>query len=110
MLNKRKGIWYVDFIDGSGRRVRRSTKTTDKKLAQQLHDELKAKAWRERHLGEKPRRTWKEAVVRYLKETSYKRSHCTDVSRLRWLDQFLGKIHLDEINADGRPTGSCSRR
>ncbi len=100
MLNKRKGIWYVDFIDGSGRRVRRSTKTTDKKLAQQLHDELKAKAWRERHLGEKPRRTWKEAVVRYLKETSYKRSHCTDVSRLRWLDQFLGKIHLDEINAD----------
>lgn len=100
MLTKRKSTYYCDFIDGSGRRVRKSLKTPDKKLARELYDRLKADSWRQRQLGEKPRRTWKDAVVRYLRETTHKRSHDIDICRLRWLDQFMGSRHLDEIGPD----------
>jgi integrase len=99
-LTKRKGVFYADFIDGSGRRIRKSLKTPDKKLARELYDQLKADSWRQRHFGETPRRSWKESVVRYLNETAHKRSHETDISRLRWLDRFMGNTHLDQIGPD----------
>jgi integrase len=48
----------------------------------------------------KPRRAWKEAVVRWLAETSDKATHDGDIKKLRWLDAFLGKLMLDEITLD----------
>jgi len=50
-------------------------------------------------LGERPRRTWKEAAVRWFKETTRK-STVTDKTNLKWLDKYLGKLYLDEINRD----------
>jgi len=51
-------------------------------------------------LGVKPRRSWQEAAVRWVKETSDKRSHGKDVAKLRWLDRFLGRLMLDEVTRD----------
>ena len=79
----RNSVWYISFTTPDGKRVRRSSFTSDKRAAQELHDQLKADAWRIAKLGEKPRRTWKEAVVRFLKETRHKASHKDDVQRLR---------------------------
>jgi integrase len=48
-------------------------------------------------LGEKPRQTWNEAVVRWLKEKSHKATAKEDVNMLRWLDPFLGGKELHTI-------------
>jgi hypothetical protein len=51
--------------------------------------------WDQARLGIKPRHTWKEAVVRYLAETSHKASQASDKTHLRWLDRFLTGRTLD---------------
>ena len=71
-LCRRGEIWWIDFVTSNGQRVRRSTGTEDRTLAQELHDKLKAESWRIAKLGERTRRTWNEAVVRWLKESSHK--------------------------------------
>ena len=65
-LCKRGGVWWIDVRTRSGERVRRTTGTANKALAQEAQDRLKAELWRIAHLDEKPRWTWNEAVVRWL--------------------------------------------
>ncbi len=96
-LRKRGSIWWIDFVTPDGRRVRRTTQTENKALAQELHDKLKAETWRLDKLGERPRHTWNEAVVRWLKEQSHKASIESDKIHLRWLDRFLNGRELDSI-------------
>ena len=71
-LRKRGGIWWIDVGAPNGERIRRTTGTANKALAQEFHDRLKSELWRIAQLGEKPRHTWNEAVVRWLKEQSHK--------------------------------------
>jgi integrase len=97
-LSRRGSVWWVDFVGANGQRVRRSTGTSDKALAQEYHDRLKAERWRTSKLGEQPRRLWNEAVVRWLKESQHKATLESDKMHLRWLDRFLGGRHLDEIS------------
>ncbi len=54
--------------------------------------------WRLAKLGEKPRHTWNDAVVRWLKESGHKASIDADRTHLRWLDRFLGGKQLDTIS------------
>ena len=91
--------WWVK-ISHSGRTIQRSTGTEDKSKAREYHDKMKASPWEQQRLGIKPRRAWKEAVVRWLAETSEKVTHQEDVRKLRWLDPFLGGLMLDEITLD----------
>ena len=57
--------------------------------SQELHDRFRAELWRIGNLGDKPRRIWDGAVVRWLKEKSHKATVKGDVAMLRWLDRFL---------------------
>jgi integrase len=91
--------WWVKISHG-GRTIQRSTGTEDKAQAQEYHDKLKASLWEQQRLGVKPRRAWKEAVVRWLAETSEKVTHPEDMRKLRWLDPFLGNLMLDEVTLD----------
>ena len=91
--------WWVKISHG-GRTIQRSTGTVDKSQAQEYHDKLKVSLWEQQRLGIKPRRAWKEAVVRWLVETSDKATHQEDVNMLRWLDPLLGPLMLDEITLD----------
>ena len=91
--------WWVKISHG-GRTIQRSTGTEDKAQAQEYHDKLKVSLWEQQRLGVKPRRAWKEAVVRWLAETSEKATHDGDIKKLRWLDPFLGTLMLDEITLD----------
>ena len=99
-IYKRGRLWWVRFTGPNGRRVRESTGTEDRQKAQQYHDQLKAELWRIHKLGEKPRRTWQEAVVRWLKEKDHKADRGKDVQKLRWMDQYLGGLYLDEITRE----------
>ena len=85
-LRKRGGIWWIDVRAPDGERIRRTTGTATKALAQESHDRFKSELWRIANLGEKPQHTWNEAVVRWLKEQSHKatakrRRHQTSLAR-----------------------------
>lgn len=97
---RRGSTYWVRFTAPCGQRIRQSAQTTCKKRAQEYHDNLKAELWRVFKLGEKPRRTWKQAAVRWASETEGKADHRNDVAKLRWLHQFLGELYLDEISRD----------
>jgi integrase len=99
-LCKRGGVWWIDFRAPNGERVRRSAGTANKADAQELHDTLKAELWRRAKLGERPRRRWEEAVVRWLKEMSHKATIETDKAHLRWLHPHLEGRYLDTITRE----------
>ena len=99
-LYKRGETWYVSFTAPNGQRIRRSTGTVDKQAAQEYLDHLKVELWRVHKLGEKPRRTWQEATVQWLREKAHKVDIEQDKAKLRWLDAFFGDKYLDEITRD----------
>ncbi len=100
-LYKRKdsSYWWLKVSIG-GRTIQRSTGTEDQTKAQEYHDTLKAQLWQQERLGVKPNRSWREAVVRWLTETSDKATHKEDIRKLAWMDQYLGKLALNDINQD----------
>lgn len=51
-------------------------------------------------LGEKPKRTWDEAVVKWAKTAKDKRSFNTDLDRLRVLHPHLSGKYLNELTRD----------
>ena len=71
-LRKRGNTWWVDITTPGGQRFRESARTEDRKAAQEYHDRLKAEAWRVGTLGDKPKRTWDEAALRFLEEAEGK--------------------------------------
>ncbi len=101
-LFKRKDspYWWVKLTPRSGPPIQRSTGTADKVAAQEYHDKLMASLWDQERLGIKPKRTWREAVVRWLEETSEKATHKEDKKKLVWLHAYLGDLVLDDITLD----------
>jgi integrase len=66
------GPWWVRFSVGS-KVIRRSSGTTDKKDAAEYETALRHRYWRQAKLGESVH-TWREAVVRYKQESSWRES------------------------------------
>lgn len=94
-LYKRGNVWWV-AITRRGETTRRSTGTSDKKLAQELHDKLKHESWRQDKLQEKPRVTFEQLAVRWLQERSKKRSIGDDADKIAWLRPHI-KGYVDEL-------------
>jgi integrase len=97
MLVKRGKIWYVRFTAPDGTRVFQTTRTADKRAAQEYEDALKTRLWREQQLGES-QATWREAVISWLDATSHK-DRAGVLQKLRWLDPHLSGLALSEITA-----------
>lgn len=95
-LKQKNGFWWVD-ITYLGKRVRKSTKTKVKKEAQKYHDQILQELWSKKQLKKTPQKTWVEAVVRWIDESSHKRSIETDKYHLSWLDPYLRDRLLHEI-------------
>lgn len=91
MVAKRKGsdFWYTDFkINGA--RIRESTGTTDRELAEQYEARRKQEFWRQERIGERPDRTWADTLIRYLKGVSHQRSIETTKQRLATATSYIG--------------------
>jgi integrase len=99
-LYKRGAIWWIRFTTPDGREHRETTRTGDKRHAQQLHDTRKADFWRQAQLGETPRHTWPEAVQRWLAEHPERKGLNAVRSLLRQANATLNPQVLDEITAD----------
>jgi integrase len=100
MLYKRSSskYYWCRFTAPNGQRVQQSTQTVDKRLAQEFLDRLKSESWRVVKLGDKPRYSWKEAVVQWFRESSHKSTLATDKLYLNFADLYLGELHLDQID------------
>jgi integrase len=97
-LWKRAGIYYVKLTGPDGTLLRRSLGTTDREKAEEAHDRLKAQLWDLKHLKRKPKRTWDEAALRWLKEKAHKKSLRDDVTRIRWFTKHLRGRTLDQVS------------
>lgn len=100
-LYKRKDspVWWVKLSVG-GRTVQKSTGTSKRREAQEFHDQLAAQLWKEVKLGVKPKRTWDEAVLRWLEEKQHNKSLASARSNLRWLQPHLEGRYLESITRD----------
>ncbi|MGC3900921.1 tyrosine-type recombinase/integrase [Legionella pneumophila] len=98
-LKRKNGFWWVD-ITYLGERVRKSTKTKVRNEAQIFHDQILQELWKRKELKTIPKKTWVDAVVRWIEEAEHKRSLVTDQYHLAWLDSFLRNKLLTNITDD----------
>jgi len=92
--------WWVKLppIRGESKPLQQSTGTTDKRQAQEVERRLASARWEQDRLGVKPRRSWQEAVERWILEAKHKATYEDDIAKLRWLHPYLGDRQLDEID------------
>lgn len=99
---RRGSVYYTNFTF-RGKRVRVSTGTDDRTLAEQAEARLKQQLWNEDRLGERPPRSWKEAVVEYARYKAGKRTLRQDIVRLTALTPYihvpLHELTLARVNA-----------
>jgi integrase len=92
--------WWIATTLPNGQRVCGSTKTEDRQEAEAYLAKIRHEAYQAHFFGVKQKRTWQEAVVRYLAAKVSLRS-IEDVRRIcRKLDRYLGQLTLDQINGD----------
>ncbi|RUQ28716.1 MAG: site-specific integrase [Candidatus Competibacteraceae bacterium] len=99
-LYKRGNVWWMRFTTPDGRELRETTGTADHRQAQEYHDTRKAECWRQVKLGERPRYTWQQAVVRWLKAQPDSPWRDYAKSTLRYADPLLGHRYLDQIDRE----------
>lgn len=88
---RRGEIWYASYSLPGGKRIKESLGTSDKRLANELHDKRKAELWRIDRLGDFPDVTFDDACMRWLEEKAEKKSLKDDRGRMAfWLAHFEG--------------------
>lgn len=109
-LYKRPGspYWWVRI----GRKTRRSTRTADRRAAEEFERILTERLWRRDQLGDRSQVTWTEAAARWLKDS--RKAKKRDRELLAWLQERIGEepvsavAHpdaLEEIRQDGLTEG-----
>lgn len=100
-LYKRRdsGFYWIKIVI-DGHIVQESTKTMDRQQAREYLDWRRAELWRERKLGEKPKRLWREAAERWLMEKSQKRDLANDKLKLAILEPHLGSLELSKVTRE----------
>lgn len=99
-LYKRAGTphWWCRFqLDG--REVRLSTRTADRRQAEEFETLARARAYRQIRLGERADYPWKDAARRWLAE-SRQRSKEKDEAIIAWLNQHLADASVQAITRE----------
>lgn len=106
MLKQRNGWWHIHISVRGKKPIRQATgvRVEGNKPppeVQELHDKLANESWRVHRLGEKPKRKWEEAVVRWEKEMRERKTSLgDDLDKFKWLHSWLGGKYLNEITRD----------
>ena len=66
------GIWQITGTV-AGKRIRRSAKTCDEAIAQQIANQIEARAWKSHLYGEEAVTTFEEAALAYMKDGKERR-------------------------------------
>lgn len=92
--------WWAKIRLPDGRCVCRSSGTAKRQEAQEWLDLTRAELWRVHRLGERPKYTWQDAVVRWSGEKADKATALEDRVKFQWLDGYLGDRLLHTITRD----------
>ena len=100
-LTKRPGssVWQID-ITFNGKRIKRSTGTKDRALAQRVHDQFKADLWRQKHLGIEKTRNVAEVVLEYVKTVEDQRDYGSKIRHLIYWNDAIGNEPIDAVTTD----------
>lgn len=92
-LYRRKsgGVWWVRI----GRKTRKSTRTTDRRQAEEFEETLRRRLWRQRELGDRSALSWNEAVQKWLKASRRKRVR--DRQFIPWLAERIGNESISAV-------------
>ena len=93
-------FWWVNVVLPNGKRLRESTGTERREEAEAYLAKLKHEAHQARYLGVKPKRSWQEAVVRYLALKAHLRDYEKQRRLCKKLDAYLGRVMLNDITGD----------
>lgn len=107
MLKQRGGFWHIHIPVRGKKPIRESTGIrvegkNPPQAAQEYHDKLANESWRVNRLGDKPKRKWEEAVVKWEKwaRDEGKRSLGDDLDKFKWLHPWLSGKKLQEITRE----------
>ena len=101
-IKKRGSTWWYMFCV-NGVRYRGSCFTEKEKEAQEFHDKMKNEVWRGKQLKDSVRRTWTEALERWLKEHQHNRTAKENVKFGDWWTAQFNEHkvkYLNDINSD----------
>lgn len=98
-LKKRGAIWHVE-INLRTQRIRRTTGTEDRTLAEEFAAKLYAEVFRQIQVGDRPKWTWADAVTEYLTEDNGRRANDSNKSLLRIVSPYFqdGAMRLEDIS------------
>ena len=104
MAYKRKDseYWWVSLRDASGKRVRRSTGTTDKKEAEALEGKWKSELYKKEVWAETPETTFEEVILHYLNtrpNTQSENAKAFDLYRAKTLRVYYGGLLMNKLSA-----------
>jgi integrase len=101
-LYKREGsdVWYLDVRTPGGKRIRQSTGTANRKEAQEYHDKVKHDQWRAAKLGEQVSRTFDEAALRFLQESTGLAGYVNLALHIAHFHQHFSGRKLDSLTRD----------
>lgn len=97
---KENNFYWISITSPNGKRIRESTKTNILSKAKEYHVKRESEIWKQDKIGTKPERSWKETVVRYLKEKEHLKSQENLKIYIKNLDKYLGDKNLSEITTD----------
>ena len=80
--------WYASYTDASGKRIRRSTQTANKREAEALISKWRSESYQLKHWERQPERSFDELMLAYLQEA-------TPHKRAPWRDRCAA-VHLYE--------------
>src|SRR5271157_2604684 len=95
-LINRKGIWHIDKVV-RGRRVCESTGECDIEKAEEYLARRIDEIRQADIFGVRPKRTWRQAATKYLKEAS-KATLREDARQLELLDSYIGDLPLEAVH------------
>ena len=96
-LIKRGDVWHIDKMIG-GKRLCESTGETELKQAESYLAMRIERARRASIYGERPKRLFREAGERYIRENQHKRSIYLDELHLKQLDSYIGDLDLRRVH------------
>jgi integrase len=93
-------VWHIDKRVRRYGRLCESTGTADREEAERYLTHRLRELREIRIYGERPQRTFGDAIQKYLVENSARKSIGRDAAILKDLDSFTGNMPLDRINND----------
>lgn len=98
-LYLRNKIWWIYLVNEQGKAIRKTTRTGDKKQAQQVHDLLRAKLKLYPKSVTVRQATLQEAIEMWLAHATYKATFARDKRVLKVFGERLGRAKLADLKS-----------